>query len=98
MRYAPGGIMSDWPADLPVHHESRVGFLIRRWRTCRRFRRLFGRSFNPLSPTLCEEKVLYRKLYGNHSTYAYLADKYRVREFVRARVGERYLVPLLTAA
>ncbi|MFM7034704.1 MAG: ATP-grasp fold amidoligase family protein [Planctomycetia bacterium] len=87
--------MSDCLAGIPVHHENPLGFAFRRWRTCARFRRAFGRPFNPHAPTLSEEKVLYRKLYGNHAVYAFLADKYRVREFVRERVGERYLIPLL---
>jgi hypothetical protein len=42
-----------------------------------------------------EDKVQYRKLYGNHATYAFLADKFAVRKYVAERVGERYLIPLL---
>jgi hypothetical protein len=87
--------MNDCLARIPVHHEHPLAFAIRRWQVGARFRRVFGRPFNPLAPTLCEEKVQYRKLYGNHALYGFLADKYRVREFVTERVGARYLVPLL---
>lgn len=87
--------MGDCLAGIPVHHENPVAFAVRRWRLRARFRRLFGRPFNPCAPTSSEEKVLYRKLYGNHAVYAFLADKYRVRQFVAERVGTRYLVPLL---
>ncbi|QDV21776.1 hypothetical protein Q31a_00550 [Aureliella helgolandensis] len=61
----------------------------------RRFRRKIGKSGNFTEPQTFPEKVQFRKLYGNHSTYARLADKYAVREYVAERVGERYLVPLL---
>ena len=87
--------MNDCLARIPVHREHPLAFAIRRWQVGARFRRVFGRPFNPLAPTLCEEKVQYRKLYGNHALYGFLADKYRVREFVTERVGARYLVPLL---
>lgn len=76
------------------HHESRLAFALRRWRIRRRFRLKLGRPLDEHRPTSSQEKVQYRKLYGNHALYAFLADKYAVREFVRERVGADYLVPL----
>lgn len=77
-----------------THSEPPLSFAWRRWRIRQRFRRKLGRPLNEWQPYWVEEKVQYRKLYGNHALYAFLADKYAVREFVRERVGERYLVPL----
>jgi len=76
------------------HRESALAFAWRRWRIRRRFRRKLGIPLNEHHPVTTQEKVQYRKLYGNHALYAFLADKYAVREFVTERVGPRYLVPL----
>ena len=80
---------------LPDHREGAVSFALRRWRIQARFRRKVGRRLNCDSPGIFQEKTQYRKLYGNHALYAFLADKYRVREYVAERVGAHYLVPLL---
>jgi hypothetical protein len=47
------------------------------------------------NPRTLQEKIQFRKLYGNHAFYALVADKYRVRDYVAAKVGEEYLIPLL---
>jgi hypothetical protein len=44
------------------------------------------------------EKIQWRKLYDRNPVYTLCADKYRVREYVRERVGEACLVPLLVVA
>lgn len=77
-----------------THREPPLAFAWRRWRIRRRFRRKLGRPLDERNPVSMEEKVQYRKLYGNHALYAFLSDKHAVREFVRDRVGDRYLVPL----
>jgi hypothetical protein len=46
-------------------------------------------------PRTYGEKVQFRKLYGNHAFYGRLADKVLVREYVKERVGEDVLIPLL---
>lgn len=61
----------------------------------RRFRETCGYDGNFLWPRTHQEKVQFRKLWGNHPFYAMVADKYRVREYVANKVGERYLVPLI---
>jgi len=60
-----------------------------------RFRRKLGYVGNFETPRTFEEKIQYRKLYGNHEFYAMVADKYRVRDYVAQKVGSQYLVPLL---
>ena len=75
--------------------EGRLAFWRRRRRLRRRFHKRFGRVGNFENPRTYEEKVNFRKLYGNHETYAQIADKVRVRDYVAERVGEHYLVPSL---
>lgn len=40
------------------------------------------------------EKVQYRKLYPNNPLFTTCADKYLVREYVKEKIGEEYLIPL----
>jgi len=59
------------------------------------FRRIMGYSPDLAQPSTYQEKLLYRKIYGNYSFYAELADKLKAREYVRQKAGSQYLVPLL---
>jgi len=59
------------------------------------FRNLLGFEGNFETPQTHWEKIQFRKLYGNHVFYGRLADKVSVRDYVRERVGEDVLVPLL---
>jgi hypothetical protein len=65
----------------------------------RRVRKLWkdrtGQDLNLEAPRTFQEKIQFRKVYGNHETYAALADKYRVRDYVSDIVGEEFLIPLL---
>lgn len=45
-------------------------------------------------PKTFSEKIQFRKLYDNNSLYPICADKYRVREYVKKKIGEEYLIPL----
>lgn len=47
-----------------------------------------------LSPKTYNEKIQYRKLYDKNPLYSICADKYRVREYVKQKIGEEYLIPL----
>jgi len=55
----------------------------------------FGHRFDLDRPKTFNEKMQWLKLYGNIAAQTRLADKYRVREFVREKIGGKYLVPLL---
>ncbi len=46
-------------------------------------------------PQTFNEKIQFRKIYDNNSLYSICADKYRVREYVKEKIGEEYLIPLL---
>ena len=68
---------------------------IHRVRVHRQFRHHMGFDGNFENPRSHQEKVQFRKIYGNHRFYASVTDKYLVREYVANRVGEKYLIPLL---
>jgi hypothetical protein len=61
------------------------------------FRRGLAYAGDFENPRTHQEKVQFRKLYGNHAFYASVADKYRVRKYVAAKVGDKHLIPLLGA-
>lgn len=46
-------------------------------------------------PKTFNEKIQFRKLYDKNPLYSICADKYRVREYVKNKIGEKYLIPLL---
>ena len=46
-------------------------------------------------PKRFTEKIQWRKLYDKDSVYTFLSDKYKVREWVKSKIGEEYLIPLL---
>lgn len=45
-------------------------------------------------PETFNQKIQFRKLYENNPLYSICADKYRVREYVKEKIGEEYLIPL----
>ena len=60
-----------------------------------RYRRLMGKKLNLNPPVTYNEKLNWMKLYDRNPLYTKLADKLAVREYVKERIGEEYLVPLL---
>ena len=61
----------------------------------KRFKKYLGYDvdFNK-EPETFNQKIQFRKLYDNNPLYSICADKYRVREYVKEKIGEEYLVPL----
>lgn len=53
-----------------------------------------GKKINWESPKDLNEKINWLKFYSDTSQWTELADKYKVRQFVKERIGEKYLVPL----
>lgn len=45
-------------------------------------------------PETFNQKIQFRKLYDKNPLFSLCADKYRVREYVKEKIGEEYLVPL----
>lgn len=48
-----------------------------------------------VNPVTFNEKIHHRKLYGGSDLMRQCADKAAVREFVRQRIGEQFLIPLV---
>lgn len=61
----------------------------------KKFKKYLGYKidFNKIPKTF-NEKIQFRKLYDNNPLYSICADKYRVREYVKNKIGEEYLIPL----
>lgn len=51
------------------------------------YRMTFGHDPDLETPRTYNEKILWLKLYSDTSQWTQLADKYRVREYVRQRIG-----------
>ena len=54
-----------------------------------------GRKLNLANPQTYSEKLQWLKLNDHNPIYTKLVDKYRVREYIREKIGEDYLIPLL---
>ena len=63
----------------------------------KQYKAVFGRNINWKNPTTYNEKLQWLKVYGKNSTHAKLVDKYEVREYIKDKIGEKYLIPLLGA-
>jgi hypothetical protein len=62
------------------------------------YRRLHGRRGDFHAPRTFTEHVVAKILHDHDPRYTLTADKYGVREWVAARLGEEYLIPLLAVA
>ena len=59
------------------------------------FKKSFGYDIDLDNPITFSEKIQWLKLYDRTPMLTQCADKYKVREFIRDKIGEDYLVPLL---
>lgn len=59
------------------------------------FRARFGRKLDLNNPKTFNEKMQWMKLYNREPEYTMMVDKYLVRKYVREKLGEEYLIPLL---
>ena len=59
------------------------------------FRKWQGYKLDLSCPTTLNEKLCFLKLTENRDIYTITADKLAVRDYVKAKVGEKYLIPLL---
>ncbi len=60
-----------------------------------RYRLKLGKKLNLENPRTFNEKLQWLKLYDKNPLYIQLADKYEVRQYVKEKIGEQYLVPLI---
>lgn len=59
------------------------------------YSQVMKRKLDFINPETFTEKIQYLKIYENTMQKTELADKYAVRRWIRDKVGEDYLVPLL---
>ncbi len=57
-----------------------------------------GRQLNLGNPALFSEKIQWIKLYDRPYLKSQCADKYRVRDYIKSKIGEEYLIPLIMAS
>lgn len=57
-----------------------------------------GRPLDLDAPRSFSEKIQWRKLFDRREVFTRMADKVEVRDYVAARVGDQYLIPLLAVA
>ena len=60
-----------------------------------KYEAMFGRKLNWDNPQTYNEKIHVSKLYMPSPLKTRLADKYLVREWIREKIGDEYLIPLL---
>ncbi len=59
------------------------------------FRAYQDRKLDLENPKSFNEKLQWLKIYDRKDEYTTLTDKYLVREYVKEKIGEKYLIPLL---
>ena len=60
-----------------------------------KFYSLIGKKLNLKDPKTFNEKLQWLKLYNRRPEYTMMVDKYLVREYIKEKLGEEYLIPLL---
>lgn len=61
----------------------------------RKFKACLGRELDLENPKTFNEKLQWLKLYDRRPEYIRVVDKYLVRDYIREKLGEEYLIPLL---
>jgi len=59
------------------------------------YRVRMGKKLNLKNPTCFNEKLQWLKLYDRKPLYTTLVDKYAVRQYIKDKIGEEYLIPLV---
>lgn len=59
------------------------------------YRIKLGKKLNLKEPSTFNEKMQWLKLYNRNPLYTTLVDKYNVREYVKDKIGEEYLIPMV---
>ena len=61
----------------------------------RKFKACMGRELDIDDPKTFNEKLQWMKLYDRNPEYTVMVDKYLVRDYIREKLGEEYLIPLI---
>jgi len=62
----------------------------------RDFKKVFGKNPDLENPKTINEFIAKRKVYDRDPIFTLCADKFKVREYVKEKIGEEYLIPLIT--
>lgn len=60
-----------------------------------KYRREFKQKLNLKNPQTFNEKLQWLKLYNRNPEYTKMVDKYEVRKYIKEKIGEEYLIPLI---
>lgn len=60
-----------------------------------KFRLIMGYKLNLRNPQTFNEKLQWLKLYDRNPEYTKMVDKYEVRKYIKEKIGEEYLIPIL---
>lgn len=60
-----------------------------------RYKEVFSKELDLENPKSFNEKIQWRILRDRQEKYTILADKYKVRDYVKEKIGEKYLIKLL---
>lgn len=61
------------------------------------YRLIIGKKLNLSNPKTFNEKLQWLKLYNRKNEYTDMTDKYKVREYIENKIGNKYLIPLIGA-
>ena len=59
------------------------------------FRRKFHRKLDWENPQTFSEKIQWLKIYGRTPVNRVMCDKYLVKDYIKCKIGEQYVIPLL---
>lgn len=59
------------------------------------YERKTGKKLDLDNPKTYNEKIQWTKLYDHNPKYTLLADKLKVRDYIKQKIGDQYLIPLL---
>lgn len=62
-----------------------------------KFKKNMGYSLNLNSPKSFSEKLQWLKLYDRKPLYTSLVDKYAVKDFIKKKIGDEYIIPTIGA-
>jgi hypothetical protein len=60
------------------------------------YENVFGKKPDLKNPKTMNEFIAHRKVYDRNPLFTLCADKFKVREYVKDKIGEEYLIPLIT--
>lgn len=61
----------------------------------KKYKAMFETELDLISPKTFNEKLQWLKLHDRKPEYTQMVDKYKVRDYVADKIGDKYLIPLL---